>query len=236
MKLILSRSGTYTSDGKHACVFAETQTGLHAPSLFSSADGTALNPLCKTGKDVYLLSHDLCRLGGHVVVRGADNNYIATVEEILHKSVLFGDQVDYILVKAVSLGPASAHSMPRLSRTNTYSVVRLAVSGITMLLCQIMGLKLLSQDVLCTVNVQHDCISNQCHAEKVVPLLQEGEVTSELRERIVHRRNPDQMVLNTAQMQSAKHIQPFRVPSIPMDATEVILASIQKEITLQNRN
>ncbi len=105
-----------------------------------------------------------------------------------------------------------------------------------MLLCQIMGLKLLSQDVLYTVNVQHDCISNQCHTENVVPLLQEGEVTLELCERIIHRRNPDQMVLNMAQMWSTKHIQPFRVPSIPMDATEVILGSVQKEITLQNHN
>ncbi|KAK0434671.1 uncharacterized protein EV420DRAFT_1282461 [Desarmillaria tabescens] len=75
------------------------------------------------------------------------------------------------------------------------------------------GLNLLSQDILCTVNVQHDCIQNHCEAEKVVPLLQEGEMTSELRERIVHQRNPDQMVLNTAQMRSAKHIQPFQVPS-----------------------
>ncbi|KAK0444176.1 hypothetical protein EV421DRAFT_1903287 [Armillaria borealis] len=188
--------GTYTSDGKRARPFAETQTGLHAPSLFGSEDGTPLNPLCKTGKDVYLLSHDLCRLGGHVVIRGADNNYIVTVEEILHKSVLFGDQVDYILVKSVSLGPASVHSMPRISRMNTYSVVQLA-------------------DVLCTVNVQHDCISNHCQAEKVIPLLQE-----------------DQIVLNTAQMRSAKHIQPFRVPSIPMDATEVILASSSDTINV----
>ncbi|KAK0471279.1 hypothetical protein IW261DRAFT_1572155 [Armillaria novae-zelandiae] len=99
--------------------------------------------------------------------------------------------------------------------TQTYSVVQLA-------------------DVLCTVNVQHDCIANACEAEKDVPIRQEGEVTSQLRDRIVHHRNPDQIVLNTAQMCSAKYIQPFRIPHTPKDGTVVILASVQKEIALQN--
>ncbi|KAK0435375.1 hypothetical protein EV421DRAFT_1669624, partial [Armillaria borealis] len=166
--------------------------------------------MCKTGKDCYLLNHDLCRLGGHVVVQGPTGNYIATVEEILQRAVLFGDKVDFVLVKAVSLGSTSAHGMPRIGPTTTYSVVPL-------------------QSVLCTVNVQHNCIKNKCEAEKVAPVRQEGELTSELREKIVHRRNPHKVVLNTAQMRSARLIQPFRVNSIPKDTASIVLTSVQKE-------
>ncbi|PBK72224.1 hypothetical protein ARMSODRAFT_853501, partial [Armillaria solidipes] len=195
--------------------FLDMKMGSHAPGLFGYTNGTPINPMCKTGKNFYLLNHNLCRLGGHVVVRGSKTNFIGSVEEILQRTVLFGDQVDFVLVKAVSLGSTSAHGMPRIEQTTRLSIVPL-------------------EDVLCTVNVQHDCIKNGCGAERVAPVRQEGELTSELREQIIHWRNPQDIVLNTAQMRSARFIQPFRVNSIPRDTASIVLASVQKEITLQH--
>ncbi|KAK0471280.1 hypothetical protein IW261DRAFT_1671032 [Armillaria novae-zelandiae] len=70
-------------DGQPARPFSQTKTFLHMPALFKTTEGRSTNPLCKTGKDVYLLSHDYCKLGGHIVVRGSAGNYVASVEEIL---------------------------------------------------------------------------------------------------------------------------------------------------------
>ncbi|SJL16514.1 uncharacterized protein ARMOST_20040 [Armillaria ostoyae] len=194
--------GTYSSDGQAACPFLDTKMGSHASSLFGYTNGTPINPMCKTGKNFYLLNHDLCQLREHVVVCGSESNFIGSVEEILQRTVLFGDQVDFILVKAVSLGSTSAHGMPQIEQTTRLSIVPL-------------------EDVLCTVNVQHDCIKNGCGAERVVPVRQEGELTLELHEQIIHQWNPQDIVLNTAQMCSAWFIQPFCVNSVPRDTASI---------------
>ncbi|KAK0462782.1 hypothetical protein IW261DRAFT_1613923 [Armillaria novae-zelandiae] len=173
--------GTYSSDGRPAHPFLDTKMGRHAPSLFGSMNNAPVNLMCKTGKDFYLLNHDFCRLGGHVVVRGLESNFIGSVEEIVQQAVLFGNKVDFVLIQPVLLGSKSAHGMLQIEQTMGLCIVPLA-------------------DVLCTVNVQHDCIRNGCGAERVVPVRQEGKITSELREQTIHRRNPQDIVLNTAQM------------------------------------
>ncbi|KAK0231395.1 hypothetical protein IW262DRAFT_1261703, partial [Armillaria fumosa] len=90
-------------------------------------------------------------------------------------------------------------------------------------------------DVLCTVNVQHDCIRNGFTTKRVVPVWQEGEITLELREQTIHQHNnPQDIILNTAQMQSAWFIQPFHINSIPRDTNAIVLASVQKEVALQH--
>ncbi len=224
--------GTYSSDGQGVRPFLDTKMGSHAPGLFGYINGTPVNPMCKTGKSFHLLNHDSCRLGGHVIVRGSESNFIGSVEEILQRAVLFGDKVDFVLIKVVSLGTTSAHGMPRIEQTTALSIVPLEVGRLLLSLISLFTWHV--QNILCTVNVQHDCIKNGCSAERVAPVRQEGELTSELREQIVHRRNPQEIILNTAQMRSARLIQPFHINSILRDTESIVLASVQKEIALQH--
>jgi hypothetical protein len=94
---------------------------------------------------------------------------------------------------------------------------------------------ILEQDLLCTVNVQHNCLDNNCAATGSVPVLQERTKTTRTIARVVHVRNVDDVVLNTAQMRDAIHVQPFRLDSTPMDREVVINQSAAKEIAARKK-
>lgn len=189
--------GTYSSDGQGVCLFLDTKMGSHTPGLFGYINGTPINSMCKTGKSFHLLNHDSCWLGRHVVVYGSKSNFIGSVEEILQQAVLFGDKVNFVLIKVVSLGTTSAHGMPQIKQVTALSIVPLEVGCLLLSLISLFTWH--AQNILCTVNVQYDCIKNGCSTERVAPIQQEGELISELHEQIIHRCNPQEIILNTAQ-------------------------------------
>jgi hypothetical protein len=94
---------------------------------------------------------------------------------------------------------------------------------------------ILEQDLLCTVNVQHNCLENNCAPTGSVPVFQERTKTTRTIARVVHVRNVDDVVLNTAQMRDAIHVQPFRLDSTPMDREVVINQSAAKEVAARKK-
>ncbi|KAJ7907725.1 hypothetical protein B0H13DRAFT_1568050, partial [Mycena leptocephala] len=62
-------------------------------------------------------------------------------------------------------------------------------------------------DLLCTVNVQHNCLDNQCRATATIPVFQERTKTSQTVARVAHTKNVNDIVLNTAQMRDAAYVQ-----------------------------
>ncbi|KAI5829030.1 hypothetical protein EV122DRAFT_180971, partial [Schizophyllum commune] len=61
----------------------------------------------------------------------------------------------------------------------------------------------------CTVNVQHNCLDNQCAIRQTRVRQQEGEEAPERVSEVVHQGDLKDFILNTAQMRSAAHIHPL---------------------------
>jgi hypothetical protein len=88
------------------------------------------------------------------------------------------------------------------------------------------------QDILCTVNVQHNCSEHNCRTANTRAIYQEGEKTNQVRPVISHAA-PHDIVLNTAQMRDAIHVQKYRQHSETLDADRIITESAAREVVAQ---
>jgi hypothetical protein len=88
------------------------------------------------------------------------------------------------------------------------------------------------QDVLCTVNAQHNCSDNNCGTENTQHVYQEREWTDQTHPVVVHQM-PEDLVLNTAQMQDVIHVQKFHHRSTSLVADEIITAIVAREAVTQ---
>ncbi|KAK7016987.1 hypothetical protein VNI00_018785 [Paramarasmius palmivorus] len=157
---------------------------------------------------------DKIGVGSFVIAQLSRRRSVARVAEILHHR----EGWDVVLVKLLDSGGASLHGMPRLISTSPPSYIPLPLNK-----------------VLCAVNVQHDCIRNKCKVQQTAVVRQERHDTELRRGRVIHLGNPDDVVLNTAQMRSAKFVQEFRIPApiLPMAAT--LHESSQREIEIRRK-
>lgn len=93
----------------------------------------------------------------------------------------------------------------------------------------------ISQEVTCGVNIQHHCMGNSCDCSATEEVFQERErVRGQTRDKVKHY-NVGDIVLNTAQMRNAIHIQQHRQASGTLDreqaVTEGCIKAIQAEGT-----
>lgn len=86
------------------------------------------------------------------------------------------------------------------------------------------------QDLLCTVNTQHDCDTNKCTTSGFRYVYQERVRTQRRAPIVQHLKNPDDLILNTAQMRDAIHLQKFRIPPAVLDEPAVIDSSVRRVI------
>ena len=75
---------------------------------------------------------------------------------------------------------------------------------------------------MCTINAQHNCYQNQCGTTGFRYIYQERVQTQTKYSTVEHKRNPNDLVLNTAQMCDAIYVQEYRINSQPLDAESVI--------------
>ncbi|KAF9263190.1 hypothetical protein L218DRAFT_999840 [Marasmius fiardii PR-910] len=71
---------------------------------------------------------------------------------------------------------------------------------------------------------------NNCAVKQSAVIRQEREATSFLKGRLEHAGDPNDIVLNTTQMRSAKYIQPFCIASPSLDVQLTIFESAKKEV------
>jgi hypothetical protein len=88
----------------------------------------------------------------------------------------------------------------------------------------------MKKDLLCTVNIQHNCAQHKCQASGNQPVYQERQQTMHTVKAIQHLNQPNDLILNTAQMRDAVHLQKFCLTSEPLDLEDVIMASAAREI------
>lgn len=172
-----------------------------------------------TSSEVELHNGDPCQLGQHVIIQRSPQEgqapfppFIARVHEILHHI----GSVDYhrncpdgVLVQTLAhVHPGSTCSllMPQLVLQDEWSFVRLS-------------------EVLCTVNTPHNCCKYQCPTTGIRHVYQERVQTTQTNPAVEHVSNPDDLILNIAQMRDATYLQQFRIPPIPLDPSKIIQES-----------
>ena len=86
------------------------------------------------------------------------------------------------------------------------------------------------QDVTCTVNTQHDCYRHKCQTTGARYVYQERIQTEKTTPVVEHLTDPNDLILNTAQMRDAIHVQNFRIASTPLDEERIIQESVARTI------
>ncbi|KAF7976125.1 hypothetical protein HWV62_7571 [Athelia sp. TMB] len=215
------KTGRCTWDKVPARPFESTISGR----VFAPIAQWSTQTLFKTNADVHLQNGDKCTIGQFVIAKHGDANFggtvTARVEEILQLQGSPSERSgmpDFILIRIAASDHADdIYRMPQLSLKNQYYLVEF-------------------KDVLCTVNVQHNCSANSCTTAKTRPVFQEREITESVRDAVHHVGAPFDLVLNTAQMRDAIHVQQFRVPCVVLDEVaeeRIIEASVRREIDVR---
>uniref|UniRef100_A0A0W0FN77 Uncharacterized protein n=1 Tax=Moniliophthora roreri TaxID=221103 RepID=A0A0W0FN77_MONRR len=147
---------------------------------------------------------------------------VAHVQEILQIRHLLQPgrkEADCVLAEILQISPdVSVHGMPQLVSHNLKKYIAAD-----------------TENVLCVVNVQHNCIRNKCPTKDTTVVRQEREDTILRRECVEHVGNPCNYVLNTAQMCSAKFLQCFRVSAPTLDTEKILMESIKREFEAQQK-
>ncbi|VDC01359.1 unnamed protein product [Peniophora sp. CBMAI 1063] len=88
------------------------------------------------------------------------------------------------------------------------------------------------KNLVCLVNVQHNCADNNCDMSGSAKLIQEREDTGRTVPRVKHH-NPDDIMLNIAQQRSARYVGVFRAPVQPLELESSVMTGAEREIREQ---
>lgn len=213
-------------------LLASTITGQRCPSSFPGSERS----LFKTNKEMILINGDTCSVGAFVIAHKPGRigeTYVARVDEIIQlqgSSADLSQQPDGVLLQPARVyREAPSYRMPIIELSYTWDLVRTKayqtlyhVGAFT---------NFILQDLLCTVNIQHNCALNNCGATGQRPVYQEHQRTEHTRPVISHNRCPDDLMLNTAQMRDAVYVQPFRISSETLDLDDIVHNSALHELT-----
>ncbi|KAJ7823425.1 hypothetical protein B0H14DRAFT_2597923 [Mycena olivaceomarginata] len=192
-----------------------TLSGVHIPTW------AAKPGLFQTNQSLSLYNGDICVPGGFVIVRDSQTmgqTFVARVEEIIQQVgslAIFSSQPDGVLLQRAFIDRVrTRYGMPSIQLSNQWSMHN-------------------AKDLLCTVNVQHNHIDNKYGPTGARTVFQERFKTNQTRAEIVHTRNVQDIVLNTAQMRDAVHLQMFRVQSETLDLNTIVHNSAAKELKVR---
>ncbi|KAF9550193.1 hypothetical protein CPC08DRAFT_613458, partial [Agrocybe pediades] len=174
-----------------------------------------------TSKKLYLANGDSCELDDSVIVREAGrtaHTYVGFVHEILQDTASANycqGVADAVLIQRAIISPPHDDNRLRLPK-----------------LCVVEEWSLVSvHDLLCTVNIQHDCFGQHCRASGLHPVYQERVQTDKTVPIIEHTGDKGDFYLNTLQMCDTLHVQQFRISSIPLNEVQVIQQSVANVIS-----
>ncbi|KAJ7633334.1 hypothetical protein DFH06DRAFT_1004418 [Mycena polygramma] len=198
-------------------LFSATLTAQKLPQALPPTDLR----LIQTGAKMYLENGDLCELQQFVICRRSDQitMFVGRIAEILQirgTPEAYSQRPSAILLQTVTISNTAddSYGMPAIQLQDHWLLVKMA-------------------DILCTVNVQHNCVIHSCGPTGARPVYQEREETTQTRPVIVHKGAQNDLLLNTAQMRDAANLQRFRVDSVPLDADEIIMASVLREFEIK---
>ncbi|KAJ3833982.1 hypothetical protein F5878DRAFT_545605, partial [Lentinula raphanica] len=142
--------------------------------------------------------------------------FIGQLVEVLvaqKSAAALDQQAGSILVRMINTSiEAPRYRMPRIHFTNQYTLLN-------------------STDMLCTVNVQHHCEGNNCLPVSSRPAFQERLEKGTVK--VIQHQNPQDLILNICQMRNAALVQQFQRRSPPLNAEDVVMQSVRREIDLR---
>lgn len=176
---------------------------------------------------------DVCSVGNWVLIQpDVADPMVCCVEEILSPLSLDGETPQcasaVLLQCAIIVEIANTYHMPRVRLQGEFFLQQVTVG--TYSSDEIMML-IPRQDILCTVNLQHNCVAHNCSLSVRGFARQERQVTS-IEELGVRHTEPSDLILNTAQMRDAVHMHLLRVQTHPdeIDLTAAIFEGVKSEI------
>ncbi|KAJ7753154.1 hypothetical protein B0H14DRAFT_3096750 [Mycena olivaceomarginata] len=178
-----------------------TLSGVHIPTW------AAKPGLFQTNQSLSLYNGDICVPGGFVIVRDSQTmgqTFVARVEEIIQQVgslAIFSSQPDGVLLQRAFIDRVrTRYGMPSIQLSNQWSMHN------AKFVTHYSGLALHRK----RFNTTTLTINTGPTGARTV--FQERFKTNQTRAEIVHTRNVQDIVLNTAQMRDAVHLQMFRVP------------------------
>ncbi|KAL1726516.1 hypothetical protein EV714DRAFT_219219 [Schizophyllum commune] len=198
------------------------------PRVLPTAFADSSKHQFRTCTDYVLENGDRCTPGQFVIVRASPYGpatYVAAVREIIQ---LANSPEDYartpsgVLVELADVDTTASVScgMPSLTVHQRYAMVS-------------------ASNLLCTVNTQHRCVAHQCQPTGVHVYYEEGDKSRPRNAaRILHKKDPHDLLLNTAQMRDAKYLQRYRIVSgQDLDTEEnVLTASSMAEVDRRKKD
>jgi hypothetical protein len=200
-------------------------TQTEAGGCFPQPSGTttAAFRLCRT---CTITNGDTCAPYGFVLFNRGGERRIARVREILRRKGSTADDeslAEWVLLAVMSTSSLSPQfHMPVLQDTGTQVLATPHVRLHT----QLPHLSMLNQtpppqELLCTVNVQHNCPPNGCNLTGTQPILEEREDTGRTAP-AVHHINPNDIVLNLAQMRDSALLRPW-LPLVSLQDRDILI-------------
>ncbi|KAF8487776.1 hypothetical protein JB92DRAFT_3130476 [Gautieria morchelliformis] len=204
-------------------MFHDTQTSMLFPQAHM---GGAADPSgFKVCKGIIMMNGDFCPVYGWVIyqaaphaVEGEERTEVGRIMEILR--VMGSNDHRYqrpstILIETWDVGARTApYHMPQLTpRGHPRHRLLLRV-----------------QDLLCTVNTQHNCARHNCLSSGARVVRQERERTEQTIPQVEHRGDPRDYVLNLCQMRDASLMAHFHAPRPPLNREDIILKGAAMEV------
>ncbi|KAG2126565.1 uncharacterized protein EDB93DRAFT_1257476 [Suillus bovinus] len=194
-KLTLGNTVNTFSNNLPLQPYSTTETGKAFPNALQSLPNDTLKGHnFRTCKSVMLFNGDVCQIG----------DWVLTAKGTAEQSLI----VAYaILLECGRVGePAAPYSMPAVRAHGGFLLYPV-------------------EQILCAANLQHQWQAHGCTglASDIEFVYEEWTKTSKAKVAIHHIGDPDDLVLNTAHMRDAKHMQGLWVPIQPPDMNLAIL-------------
>ncbi|OSD04147.1 hypothetical protein PYCCODRAFT_1364884 [Trametes coccinea BRFM310] len=191
---------------------------LRTGSRFPQDAAESGNTHYKTAKAMTLINGDTCALQDFVVAQSS-KPFIGCVEEIITRQGSPADlsqRAELVLVRVADVTrEASPYRMPYVDLQESWVALQ-------------------SKDVLCSVNVQHDCAKLLCSATGRREVRQERASTGLYKAAVEHLGPPGKdLILNTAQMRDAVHVQRFRCATPQLASEDIVMGAVAREIDQQ---
>lgn len=210
-------AGSCVHDKTRPRPLEKTTAALRVPHALHHVE----HRLYQTCQSVVASNGEICRLGDFVLAQepcAASRTLplIGCLHEILqicHSPAQSQNQASWLLLEIFRVTGLS----------DTYHLPRIQASGWVLLP---------ATGLICCINVQHNCAGHRCTGSSAVFVYEEREKTMKTAQRIEHI-FPSDLILNTAQMHNAIHVQQFRTEVQQMERDWAIHTGAAAELNAQ---
>ncbi|KAL1677158.1 hypothetical protein EV122DRAFT_214798 [Schizophyllum commune] len=213
------------SRGNFARNFLSTSTASQATTIVGTLPSYAASAVVYTPQTASLTPKDRFSPGGWVLASplassgpdaAPDLMRVVEIVQVDGSAAQRRGEPDLILAQTYEIGEAHEYyEMP---------VVR---PGATLRALE-------AEEILCPANVAHNCKDNRCELIYSHIIHQEAEETAKRAKRVLHR-NPEDLVLNTAQMRSSKYFTKLYTPIPVADRSSIVRDAARKLLEKQKR-